>query len=122
MPRFKRMVMLAVIVAGAAAGGVYWYKSRSQPAGLVPPEAKGNLEPDVLYLIQTGRERVLREPTSANAWGLLGQQFLANDFEEEGLICFVEAERLDPGDPRWPYYQGKVLVNRGEFDAAVPFL
>ncbi|HEY7159487.1 MAG TPA: tetratricopeptide repeat protein [Gemmataceae bacterium] len=68
------------------------------------------------------RERVVREPRSARAWGTLGQAFLANDMEEESLVCFAETERLDPSNPRWPYYRGGILLNRGEREASLPYL
>src|SRR5262249_43994300 len=34
----------------------------------------------------------------------------------------AQAERLDPANPRWPYYQAGTLVNHGEREAALPLL
>ncbi len=88
-----------------------------------PPEAKGdNLEPAVLAAVQAARDRVLREPRSVHAWGELGEVFLANELEAESRPCFAEAERLDPGDPRWPYFQAGPLLNQGDREAALPYL
>ena len=56
------------------------------------------------------------------AWGTLGQAFRANLMEEESLLCFAEAERLDPSNPRWPYYRGGTLMERGDPDFALPYL
>jgi tetratricopeptide (TPR) repeat protein len=88
-----------------------------------PPEAKGdNLEPAVVAAIQAVRERVQKEPRSAKAWADLGEVFLANELDAESGPCFAEAERLDPGNPRWPYFQAGPLVNQGDREAALPYL
>ncbi|OWK34719.1 TPR repeat [Fimbriiglobus ruber] len=72
--------------------------------------------------VRTVRDRVLEQPRSGEAWGSLAEVFLANDLDEEGRICSAEAEHLQPDDPRWPYFQGIVLANRGEREAAIPHL
>jgi len=88
-----------------------------------PPEAKGdNLEPAVVASVQAARDRVLREPRSAHAWGGMGEVFLANELEAQSGPCFAEAERLDPGNPRWCYFQAGPLLNQGDREAAVPHL
>src|SRR5947209_1891319 len=111
--------LAAVLLAG---GAVAWF-AYPRPAPPAPPEAKGeHLDPEVASAVQLVRARVLKEPRSAKAWGELGEVFLANELEEEGRVCFAEAERLDPRDPRWPYYQAGVLLNRGEREAAVAYL
>ncbi len=88
-----------------------------------PPDAKGdNLEPAVAAAVRSARDQVLRQPRSADAWGDLGEVFVANELETESRPCFAEAERLDPGNPRWPYFQAGPLLNRGEWEAALPYL
>ena len=39
-----------------------------------------------------------------------GKVLRAHDFEDECCFCFAQAERLDPTEPRWPYYRGLTLV------------
>jgi Flp pilus assembly protein TadD len=81
----------------------------------VPPEVPQNsADPAVTGL--------LKEPRSAQAWGELGEGFFANDLEAESQVCFARAERLDPGNPRWPYFQGGTLINRGNREEALPYL
>jgi tetratricopeptide (TPR) repeat protein len=113
----------ALIVAGVAAGAIFYFTRPQPEAPPVPPEPKAEgLEPAVLDAVRAAREQILREPRSADAWGGLGEVFLANELEEEGRVCFAEAERLDRENPRWPYYQAVVLINRGDREGALPFL
>jgi tetratricopeptide (TPR) repeat protein len=46
---------------------------------------------------------------------------LAHDFFSEANVCLSQAERLDPQEPRWPYYQG-IALSLGDPDAAIPTL
>jgi len=101
---------------------VGWFVHRSSAPPIPPLVPPDQSEPDVSAFIEKSRERVLKEPRSAQAWGALGQAFLANEMEDESRICFVEAERLDPSDPRWPYYQAGMLLSSGKPEAAVPYL
>jgi tetratricopeptide (TPR) repeat protein len=116
------VIILVVTVACLVATGgatALWYAARLDPPP-TPPEAKGdNLDPAVVSAVQVIRPRVLKNPHSAQAWGDLGEVFLANELEEQARVCFAEAERLDPRDAHWPYYQGGVLVNRGDREAAL---
>jgi tetratricopeptide (TPR) repeat protein len=43
----------------------------------------------------------------------------AHDFPAQGNFCFAQAERLEPQQPRWPYYQG-VALSQGDPEAAIP--
>jgi tetratricopeptide (TPR) repeat protein len=116
------LAILLVIVA-VTAGGIILHGYLKTPAPPVPPEVRGDrLEPAVVSAVNVIREQVLKEPRSAERWGDLGEVFLANELEEDSAVCFAEAERLDPGNPRWPYFQSGPLLNRGEREGAVVFL
>jgi tetratricopeptide (TPR) repeat protein len=120
-PLGKRFLLasLLLILLGAAAVVILPFVVPSP----IPPEAMSdNLEPAVVAAVRSARDHVLREPRSAKAWGELGEVFLANELEAESRPCFAEAERLDPGDPRWPYFQAGPLLNQGEREAALPQL
>jgi tetratricopeptide (TPR) repeat protein len=115
--RFAVLIILLLTVGGM---GVIYYCLPPR-AALVPPNPPAeDLEPAVVAAISVKRERVLKEPDSAPAWGGLGQVFIANELGAEARVCFEEAARLDPRDPRWPYLQAKILVNYGEQEKAVP--
>jgi Flp pilus assembly protein TadD len=110
-------------VAGLAAGGAAWWFRGLWQAPPTPPEAKGDqLDPAVVSAVAVVREQVLKNPRSAKAWSDLGEVFLANELEDLSRPCFAEAERLDPTNPRWPYFQAGPLLNRGDYEAALPHL
>src|SRR5215212_6711422 len=93
--RFRRARVIAVLLVGI--GGAYLGYRFSRPTPPDPPDPKAEtLEPAVVMSVRTARERVLREPTSAKAWGELGEVFFANELEDEARVCFAEAGRLDP--------------------------
>ncbi|HWG42547.1 MAG TPA: tetratricopeptide repeat protein [Gemmataceae bacterium] len=112
----------ALLTAIALVGTVLWFVHPFSAPPTPPLVPLYEAEPGVSALIEKSRERVLREPRSAQAWGCLGQAFIANDMEAESQICFAEAERLDPSNPRWPYYQGGSLLNQGDRETALPYL
>jgi tetratricopeptide (TPR) repeat protein len=67
------------------------------------------VDPAVLAAIESARTAVCQSPRSASAWGRLGMILSAHNFASESNHCFLQAEALDPRDPRWPYYQGTEL-------------
>jgi tetratricopeptide (TPR) repeat protein len=112
------LLLILVLVAGVGAGGAYFVLRDWTPLP-TPPEAPPEAEPRVLVSIQNARRAVLDSPRSGEAWGHLAGTFLANELEDEGVACAAVAERLDPLNPRWPYYQGGILLNRGDREGAV---
>lgn len=116
------VLFAAIVVLIAAAGAIFYWNHRSSAGPVPPPVPQNPAEPGIAAVVEKVRGDVLRTPRSARAWGRLGQAFLANELEPEAQICFAEAERLDPGNPRWPYYQAGFLLNQGEREAALPFL
>ncbi len=99
--------------------GYAWYRF-SAPEPPVIAMGEGT-EPDVVKIIEEARAEVRRSPRSGAAWGKLGEVLLANGFSDESEACFVQAERFDPREPRWPYlYSSRVLLHDRE--AALPSL
>jgi tetratricopeptide (TPR) repeat protein len=113
----------AILTAGGLITGLALHFARSRPPAVVPPDpAIDATEPELITAVRLARERVLKAPDSAREWGSLGQVFQANDLDDPAAVCFTEAARLDPGNPRWPYFLGGRLINRGEREAALPYL
>ncbi len=54
----------------------------------------------------------------ASAWGSLGQWFHTYKYSSSAAECYGNAQRLDPADPRWPYYLGMVSEDTGDLEAA----
>jgi tetratricopeptide (TPR) repeat protein len=113
------IVFLVVVGLAAAAVGYYW----SRPQAPEPPTIEtAGFDASVARAIETAREKVRTEPGSATAWGELGSVLFAHDLYPESLPCFEQAERLDPHDARWPYFQGLVHMLAQSLDQALACL
>jgi tetratricopeptide (TPR) repeat protein len=103
--------------------GLGWYGWRWHAAPQPPPvfDLGADGDPRLVQAVEEARQQVVSAPRSAAAWGRLGQVLLAHAYVVEAKPCLVQAEALDPTDPRWPYLQGwGDLLNHPE-DAAAGF-
>jgi len=115
--RWRPWLMLVVLLAGVGgAGGWYAWLSRTK---VRPPTVNlDGADPEVASAVTKARDKVIRSPRSPAAWGKLGKILAAHRFLEAARTCFIEAERLQPEEVRWPYYQGLMLVF-SDSDAAI---
>jgi tetratricopeptide (TPR) repeat protein len=104
---WKGVASFVAILVLAIVGVMLW---RRQAGPQPPTVSQEDLEPAVWTAIEKSRDDVYHSPHSATAWGHLGMVLLAHKFPEEARLCFARAEQLVPGEPRWPYYQGMILV------------
>jgi tetratricopeptide (TPR) repeat protein len=83
---------------------------------LPPPEPPTveleGVEKPVADAIVEARELVRSQRNSADAWGRLGMLFLTHRFPLQAEECFVQAEKLDARQPRWPYYRGLIYLHQ----------
>jgi tetratricopeptide (TPR) repeat protein len=94
---------LLVCVALVLAAGIGWYAWR-RLAAPVPPELPGDVHEDaVLEIMREARADVLGDPYSGAFWGKLAQVLIANGHGELAVPCLLQAERLSPEEPAWPY-------------------
>src|SRR4051812_13730878 len=99
----RRLAALGIVVLLGTGVAVWsWPRGRAVPP---LPDLHGR-DAEVVQLIEQTHREVLAEPRSASAWGRLGMVLRAHNFGAEANVCFAEAERLDPGEPRWPYFHG----------------
>ncbi len=100
-------------------GGAYFWR---QNASLEPPAIKRpGSDPAILKAIEEARTAVQSSPRSGRAWGRLGMVLSIHDVLPEADVCFAQAERFEPREPRWPYLRG--LARSGEDPgAALPSL
>ncbi len=121
-PARRRRLALAAIVVGLSVGLAVWLWPRTQ----LPPPPQPDLaevDPEVAEAIAATRDKVRQRPSDGDRWGLLGMVFLVHDFFDEANRCFVQAERLDPREARWPYLHGVgLLMHKIDSDAAIPCL
>jgi cytochrome c-type biogenesis protein CcmH/NrfG len=116
-----RLALAVLVVVGGVAGGLIWWRHGAADR-VEPPiiNLEGENDPDLANVIDDARTKVLRQPRSAEAWGWLGKVLLANGHGDDSLVCFAQAERLDPSEPRWPYLRG-VAQQAINPDDALPF-
>lgn len=119
LPKWIIQSALVIISLATAAGAGYWWYHRAAPR---PPVVDtSDREPEVAAAISAAQAKVSQHPRSGDAWGRLGMVLLAHAFEPEADECFVQAERLDPRQPRWPYYRATLKELRDP-EAALPLL
>ena len=111
---------VAVIVFSVFAAIVLlWLELRGAPPS--PPLVKLDMvDAKVAELLSKHLEEVRLNPRSAAAWGWLGALLRAYDYRPEACECLTQAEHLEPGNPRWPYYHALVLLIATP-NQAIPF-
>lgn len=115
----RRRWLLVILLALAAAGGAGWWWLRPSPPE--PPLPADVNDAETRAAIDAARQDVLRQRRSVAAWGKLGKVLLAQQFDREADVCLVEANRLDPTDPRWLYGRCLIVLKRDP-DNAVAML
>lgn len=83
----------------------------------VPFPDTSRMQSAVRQQLDAARARAERAGTAA-AFGDCGRAFLVYELTEPAAACLRNAQRLDPKEPRWPYYLGHLHAGRGELDAA----
>jgi tetratricopeptide (TPR) repeat protein len=110
----RRLVIVGTVLGlvGASWFGWRWYTTPPLPN--IPLEG---VSEEKVERITKAVESVRQNRRSGKAWGELGLTLLANGFHEEAAACFVNAERFDPKNPRWPYHQGTIALVTGRPEA-----
>jgi superkiller protein 3 len=119
--RGRRLLLAVVLGAGAVAGALGWFFLRPERPPEPPVLDLNGVEPAVATALESARDAVKQRPRSGAAWGLLAKALLANGYDEDALVCLVQAERLAPDEPRWPYLRASRLVLKDR-EAAIPVL
>ncbi len=73
-----------------------------------------NLVPEVQQLLQQLLDAARQDMTSGRSRGDLGMAYEVNGFPDGALASYIQAGALDPGEPRWPYYEALMLAKRGQ--------
>lgn len=108
--RSTRIWVLAPIVMLICTAGAFWFSRRLQSTPM-PVIDSSRLEASARQTLEGRIAAVRAAPKSGDAWGELGSVLRAFDFPHEAQQCFAEAERLDPANPRWPYFQALLSLS-----------
>jgi tetratricopeptide (TPR) repeat protein len=111
IPTGHRPVLRNVLLGGVilTAVGLGWCLWGWYAAPAPPSVSFAEADPALVEAIEAARREVWWHPHSASAWARLGQLLRAHTYQPQSNLCFAQAERLDPTDPRWPYLQGLSL-------------
>jgi tetratricopeptide (TPR) repeat protein len=112
-------VVLMVVSAAGAMGGWYW--SHRAPSLTPPMPDLDGIDPAVAAVLTKERQAVLAAPRDATAWARFGEALEVFNYRKDALVCFAQAQHLDPRQPRWPYHQGLLLL-WDNAEEAVPHL
>ncbi|HVS66294.1 MAG TPA: tetratricopeptide repeat protein [Thermoanaerobaculia bacterium] len=99
-PRIAVAVLLLLSLCRPATGG--------QTPEVPQPDGEG-IEAPVRRELELLRRAVLATPEDAEAWGRYAMTLDAHRLPVAATAAYREAQRLDPGDFRWPYFLGCVL-------------
>lgn len=102
--------LLVLLLVGIAGGGVWYFAGRDTPPE--PPFPDGITDAEVRQTFEAARAKLLESPRDGAAWGEYGTVLLANLFHKEAVVCFLEAEKRSPDDPRWPFARAQVALKR----------
>src|SRR5262249_26401188 len=118
MNKWPAIGLTILLPLGGLGAAAYVWLHWPPPVPEIPLEGQ---EPEVVDVVGRARAAVVKDPRSADAWGQLGRVLMANELHSEiALDCFAQAERLDPNNPRWPYFCAGILkVDKGKPEEAV---
>ncbi len=104
--RWLRWALVVIVIGGPVAVWLWWPPTPTP----IPPVQTAGLDEEVVEAITKARSAAQAAPLSAKAWGQLGLVLFAQDLYADSRAILAEAERLDPREPRWPYFRGLALV------------
>ena len=92
--------------------------SRSRALALTEVETD-QADEEVQERIAKYKERIIADPTDADAVGELGVVFELHGFSEEALLAYQLATISDVSAFKWPYYHGILLAARFDLEQAI---
>lgn len=114
-----RFALVTVAIACLFGAGWAIFLKPSPPPVIPPlPETDDHM---FAAAMQEAHELLRQDPWSAAKWGEMGRLLIGNGFIKESNAFFVQAEKLDPEEPRWPYFQGLICRRDNAAEAVVMF-
>jgi tetratricopeptide (TPR) repeat protein len=100
----------AVAVAAGVAGLILWFGRPAVNTVPLPALDFSQAEASVARTLQAHLAQARQVPTSGPAWGWLGALLWTYGDRTNAGLCLDQAARLDPANPRWPYFHGLALL------------
>ena len=114
----RRVIVFALVLVPSFQVGAV---DRSQLTPLPLPNLS-TMEDATRRRLESLQERAAELETTgpddalAEAYGTLGTYYVAHHLNEAAEVAFINAERLDPGEFRWPYYLGFIYRIVGKLE------
>lgn len=105
--RYSLVFLLMILLTAAM---LVVRRSHSNSSPVIPHAPLDDMSPAVAELLTRQYEKVQTSPDSAVAWGVYGMCLLQHERPREALICFEQAEALQPSNGKWPYFSGIILL------------
>lgn len=90
--------------------------------GEPPAVATDSADPELARFLDGLLDAVLNHPGDAEARGRLAIAYEMNDFDDDAIVAYRQAEALDPSDFRWPYFLALLETGQGNPEAALESL
>jgi tetratricopeptide (TPR) repeat protein len=108
--RYLRIGLIGLVGVAVINGGMLLYTHFTKvEVPKLSPEFATEVDVVVAMRIEEARKAVEKNPSAPEAWGQLGMIFFAHQYNSDAAKCFTQAERLDPEDPRWKYFQAAIF-------------
>ena len=82
------------------------------------PSVRAQLGERYAALTRTSTDPAASPGDLAQAYGAMGALLMAAEYREEAESCLLDAERLAPGEFKWPYYLAHLYKDRGDVAAS----
>ncbi|MBD5778940.1 tetratricopeptide repeat protein [Pelagicoccus sp. NFK12] len=119
----KKLIPIALVLAGIAAGFLLWQKS-AKTAALVhdaTPEIPSTIEnSELLERIQIATTQAKDGPKPIEGLAELSRLYHANGYTREAWQCYATLVLAEPNEATWQYHFGRILAGYGQLEEATP--
>jgi tetratricopeptide (TPR) repeat protein len=100
------LAVVALAVVGVWYAVDVWYGAATLPAIHMPDGS----DPELLAAVSRARWGIRLRPWSDQAWGHMAMLLQAHSLFDDAVTYYVQAERHNPAEPRWPYLQSAIVA------------
>jgi tetratricopeptide (TPR) repeat protein len=127
--RYAPIVLAALVLSCSSPNQRAATPQAAEPAATDPQAVRPITLPDLSRVSPSVRQQLteqyaslmtaIEKSTGSNAelsaaYGEMGKLLMAAEFPGEAELCYLNAQALAPGDPRWSYYLGHLYRVKGD--------